>query len=64
MITQEVDELSDNRGPPFMRILIVDDELVSRKKLREIMDAFGQCIVVENGADALQVATSQNPPDL
>ncbi len=47
-----------------MRILIVDDELVSRKKLREIMDAFGQCIVVENGTDALRVATSQNPPDL
>ncbi len=47
-----------------MRILIVDDELVSREKLRKIMDTFGQCIVVENGADALRVATSQNPPDL
>ncbi len=46
------------------RILIVDDELVSREKLRNIMDTFGQCIVVENGADALRVATSQNPPDL
>lgn len=47
-----------------MRILIVDDELVSREKLRNIMDSFGQCIVVENGADALRVATSKNPPDL
>jgi len=47
-----------------MRILIVDDDLVSREKLRKIMDSFGQCIVVENGADALRVATSQNPPDL
>ncbi len=47
-----------------MRILIVDDELVSREKLRKIMDSFGQCIVVENGSDALRVATSQNPPDL
>lgn len=47
-----------------MRILIVDDELVSREKLRNMMDSFGQCIVVENGADALRVATSQNPPDL
>ena len=47
-----------------MRILIVDDELVSREKLRNIMDSFGQCIVVENGADALRVATSQDPPDL
>ena len=47
-----------------MRILIVDDELVSREKLQKIMDTFGQCIVVENGEDALRVATSQNPPDL
>jgi len=47
-----------------MRILIVDDELVSREKLRNIMDSLGQCTVVENGADALRVATSQNPPDL
>jgi PAS domain S-box-containing protein len=47
-----------------MKILIVDDELVSREKLRKIMDSFGQCIVVENGPDALQIATSQNPPDL
>lgn len=47
-----------------MRILIVDDELVSREKLRNIMHNFGQCIVVENGVDALRVATSQNPPDL
>ncbi len=47
-----------------MKILIIDDELVSREKLRKIMDSFGQCIVVENGADALQIATSQDPPDL
>jgi two-component system cell cycle sensor histidine kinase/response regulator CckA len=61
---QEMDKLSVNRGTYFMRILIVDDEVVSRKKLREIMDAFGQCIMVENGTDALRIATSQNPPDL
>ncbi|MBW1853060.1 MAG: PAS domain S-box protein, partial [Deltaproteobacteria bacterium] len=47
-----------------MKILIIVDELVSREKLRKIMDSFGQCIVVENGADALRVATSQDPPDL
>jgi PAS domain S-box-containing protein len=47
-----------------MRILIVDDELVSREKLRKIMDTFGQCVVVESGEDALQVATSQDPPGL
>ena len=47
-----------------MRILIVDDELVSREKLRKIMADFGECIVVDNGADALKIATSQAPPDL
>ena len=47
-----------------MKILIVDDELISRKKLQKIIETFGQCIVVENGEDALQVATSQDPPDL
>ena len=47
-----------------MRSLIVDDELVSRKKLLNIMDSFGQCVAVENGEDALRVATSQDPPDL
>ena len=47
-----------------MRSLIVDDELVSREKLLKIMDSFGQCTAVENGEDALRVATSQNPPDL
>ncbi len=47
-----------------MRILIVDDELVSREKLRKILGAFGQCEVVDNGEDALSIATGQNPPDL
>ncbi|HDH98865.1 MAG TPA: response regulator [Deltaproteobacteria bacterium] len=47
-----------------MKILIVDDELVSREKLRKIMDSVGQCVVVGNGVDALRVATSQNPPEL
>ena len=47
-----------------MRTLIVDDELVSREKLRKIMANFGQCIVVDNGADALKIATSQDSPDL
>ncbi|MGM0426937.1 MAG: ATP-binding response regulator [Thermodesulfobacteriota bacterium] len=47
-----------------MRILIADDDMVSRKKLIKIMDTFGQCMVAENGTDALRIATSQNPPDL
>ena len=47
-----------------MKILIVDDELVSRKKLQKLMDSFGQCDAVENGEDALKIATSESPPDL
>lgn len=58
------DNLLENQGVSSMRILIVDDELVSREKLRTIMDTLGECIVVENGEDALRVATAENPPDL
>ncbi len=32
-----------------MKILIVDDELVSRKKMEKIMGNFGECEVAENG---------------
>jgi two-component system chemotaxis response regulator CheY len=37
-----------------MKVLVVDDELVSRKKMEKIMTTFGQCVAVENGADALK----------
>jgi len=37
-----------------MKILVVDDELVSRKKMEKIMTAFGQPLAVDNGADALK----------
>ena len=37
-----------------MKVLVVDDELVSRKKMGKIMTAFGQCVAVENGEDALK----------
>jgi HD-like signal output (HDOD) protein/FixJ family two-component response regulator len=36
-----------------MRILIVDDEMVSRTKLELIMDKFGDCKTVDHGDDAL-----------
>lgn len=36
-----------------MRILIVDDELVSRKKLEVILSSFGETLAVESGAEAL-----------
>ena len=47
-----------------MRILIVDDERVSRKKLEKIMENLTECEVVERGKDALKIAMSENPPDL
>ena len=47
-----------------MKTLVVDDELVSRKKLQKIMDTLGQCEVAENGEVALKIAMSENPPDL
>lgn len=43
-----------------MRIL-ADDELVSRKKLLNIMAAFGQCMAAETGTDALRLARSKHP---
>ncbi len=47
-----------------MKTLVVDDELVSRKKLQKIMDTLGQCEVAENGEVALKIAMSENPPDI
>lgn len=47
-----------------MKILVVDDELVSRKKLERIMASFGECTTAENGEDALKIAMSEDPPDL
>ncbi|MBI5592197.1 MAG: HDOD domain-containing protein [Deltaproteobacteria bacterium] len=37
-----------------MRILVVDDEVVSRKKMEKIMDIFGQCVAVDSGEAALK----------
>ena len=36
-----------------MKILILDDEVVSRTKLTLIMDNFGECDAVDNGKDAI-----------
>ena len=47
-----------------MKTLVVDDELVSRKKLEKIMQSLGECEPVENGEDALKIAMTENPPDL
>jgi len=36
-----------------MKILVVDDEMVSRTKLKLIMDNFGECEAVDNGKEAV-----------
>ncbi|MGK0290498.1 MAG: two-component system chemotaxis response regulator CheY [bacterium] len=38
-----------------MKTLVVDDELVSRKKMEKIMRGFGPCIAVDNGRDAISL---------
>lgn len=40
-----------------MRILIVEDELASRKFLKHVMTSYGECDAVEDGAAALQAFT-------
>ena len=47
-----------------MKTLVVDDELVSRKKMQRIMDTLGECEAAENGEVALKIAMSENPPDI
>ena len=47
-----------------MKILVVDDEFVSRMTLQKLMGSIGECESVENGEDALKAAISENPPDL
>jgi two-component system chemotaxis response regulator CheY len=37
-----------------MKILVVDDEMVSREKMKMIMSHFGECEAVESGADAVE----------
>jgi two-component system chemotaxis response regulator CheY len=38
-----------------MKILVVDDEMVSREKMKLIMSHFGQCEAVENGVEAVKI---------
>ena len=48
-----------------MKILVVDDEMVSRSKLKLIMDNFGECEAADNGTQALamfQKAQQQGKP--
>ncbi|MBI4797272.1 MAG: HDOD domain-containing protein [Desulfarculus sp.] len=48
-----------------MRILVVDDDLASRKKMERIMGSFGQCQAVESGNAAMEAfldALNQGQP--
>lgn len=40
-----------------MKILIVDDELVSRKKMEKILQHYGACHAVDNGKTAIDTYT-------
>lgn len=37
-----------------MKILVVDDEMISREKMKMIMSHFGECEAVESGAEAVE----------
>ncbi len=37
-----------------MKIMIVDDEVVSRMKMQKILNSFGDCEAFENGAEAVK----------
>jgi len=45
------------QGDVRMKTLIVDDELVSRKKMEKIMSHYGEVISVKNGREALRAYT-------
>ncbi len=38
-----------------MKVMVVDDELVSRKKMEKILSSFGEVKAVENGEKAIDV---------
>ncbi|GAG24733.1 unnamed protein product, partial [marine sediment metagenome] len=42
------------RKVPFMKVLIVDDEFVSRKKAQTILSQYGECDIAINGTEALE----------
>ena len=37
-----------------MRVLVVDDELVNRKKMAKVLESFGDCVAVDSGDAALK----------
>jgi signal transduction histidine kinase len=47
-----------------LKVLVVDDELVSRKTLQKLMESIGECQAVACGEDALEAVGQANLPDL
>jgi signal transduction histidine kinase len=47
-----------------MKVLVVDDELVSRKTLQRLIAQFYECEAVPSGEEALEKAQGEYPPDL
>jgi len=48
----------------MMKILIVEDEVFSRMKLKKILNEFGECVAVESGIDALKSVEKDILPDI
>lgn len=57
-----VGNLNDRRSLP--RVLVVDDELIHRQMLCSILEHECEILTVNNGAEALEFAFSQQPIDL
>jgi CheY-like chemotaxis protein len=47
-----------------MRILVVDDDMVSRKKMEVILQEFGDCFLAESGQDAIRVFREASAKDV
>ncbi|MEE9609809.1 MAG: response regulator, partial [Desulfatiglandales bacterium] len=60
--------LNTKEVPSSLRILIVDDEFVSRKKAQKIMSQYGECDSATGGTEALEASLlaheEGNPYDL
>lgn len=44
----------ETKKVPFLKILIVDDEFVSRKKAQKILSQYGECDIAISGTEALE----------
>ena len=41
-----------------MRVLVVDDELVNRKKMAKVLESFSDCVTVDSGDAALKAIST------